>query len=661
MTTVDFRILTGLDVRVAGRSLPAIAAKQRTVLAILLLHPNEVVQIDLLVEGVWGDRPPASARNLIKTYVWRLRQLLDGHVVPAAPPRIATVADGYALRVLPGELDVERFDEMVRSSRDAMAAGDLTLAAARLTTAMAGWPGEALRDTPLEGRFAAELHALGERRLAVLEERIALDMRLGRYASLIPELQRLIAADPLHETWHAHLVMALYQSGRRMAALNAYSAARDILVTELGLEPGTELRSLQQSILTENLAAGGDAKPATRPATRPAGRNLTADRAWHADQRTDRWPAPLAAPRQLPSGLSAFVGRASEITQAVSGPHAARPAGADQPGLPGSPSGQHLAVTVLTGAPGAGKTALAVHVAHLLKDEFPDGQLFAGISAHSGVPRTSRQVLGGFLQALGVPAAGRPARVSELVGLYRSLTAGKRMLIVLDDVRSEVQARTLLPAPGASRVILTSRRILVGLEEAWLLTVGMLPPHDAATLLIRSSGRAGADPGGAAVRRTASLCGGLPLALRIAGARLASRPDWTFADMAARLENEQDRLGELVAGDLNVRAAFRRSYQSADPAARHAFFLAGLLPGGQFTAADALQAGGGDLADVAQALERLVDANLLLTTAPGRFALHGLLGVFAAECARQASDGQYATGRPADSRALPPAPQPLPI
>src|SRR6266487_4380092 len=282
MATVDFRILTGLDVRVAGRSLPAIAAKQRTVLAILLLHPNEVVQIDLLVEGVWGDRPPASARNLIKTYVWRLRQLLDGHVVPAAPLRIATVADGYALRVLPGELDVERFDEMVRSSRDAMAAGDLTLAAARLTTAMAGWPGEALRDTPLEGRFAAELHALGERRLAVLEERIALDMRLGRYASLIPALQRLIAADPLHETWHAHLVMALYQSGRRMAALNAYSAARDILVTELGLEPGTELRSLQQSILTENLAAGGDAKPATRPAPRPPGRRRPARLAWVA-------------------------------------------------------------------------------------------------------------------------------------------------------------------------------------------------------------------------------------------------------------------------------------------------------------------------------------------------------------------------------------------
>lgn len=627
MATVDFRILTGLDVRVAGRSLRAIAAKQRTVLAILLLHPNEVVQIDLMVEGVWGDRPPASARNLIKTYVWRLRQLLDGHEVTGAPSRIATVADGYALRVLPGELDAERFEQMVRSGREALAAGDLALAADRLATALAQWPGEALRDTPLEGRFAAQLHALGERRLAVLGERIMLDMRLGRYSELIPELQTLIAAEPLHEVWHAHLVRALYQSGRRIAALSAYSAARQTLVAELGLEPGPELRSLQQSILS----GGMTAPDADAPGTHADASGLAAGAGWQAGRKPGQRAVPPPAPRQLPSGLSALIGRAAEIAQLVPAGGARGPAAGLTADLGGA--GQHLAVTVITGAPGAGKTALAVQAAHLLKADFPDGQLFAAISAHSGVPRTSRQVLAGFLQALGVPAVSQPGTVAEMAALYRSLTAGRRLLVVLDDVRNEVLARTLLPAPGASGVIITSRRILAGLEEARLLTVGMLRPDEAASLLIRSSNRIGADPADAGVERTVTLCGGLPLAVRIAGARLAARPDWTFADIADRLEDESGRLNELVAGDRSVRAAFRRSYSSLDLAAQQAFRLTGRLRSRRFTASDALVAGGAGLGDLQQAFERLVDANLLQTTAPGEFSLHSLIGVFAAECA----------------------------
>jgi DNA-binding SARP family transcriptional activator len=641
--TVDFRILTGLDVRVGNRSLPVIAAKQRTVLAILLLHPNEVVQIDLLVEGVWGGHPPASARNLIKTYVWRLRQLLDAHEPVEAPSRIATVADGYALRVQPGELDTQRFERLVRSGRAALADGNLDLAAAQLSAALAQWPGEALRDTPLEGRFAAELHALGERRLAVLQERISLDMRLGRFQDLIPELQTLIAAEPLHETWHAQLVRALYQSGRRMAALAAYSAARDILVAELGLEPGAELRSLQRSILTESLAVNGHGEPGNRM---PAGGALTGTHG-PADLADDR-PAPLAAPRQLPSGLSGFVGRTTEIAQIVAG----QPPPGSSRAQPAGNAGQQLAVTVLTGAPGSGKSALAVQVAHLLKEQFPDGQLFAGIGTHNGLPRTSRQILGSFLQALGVPASRQPASVSELIGLYRSLTAGKRMLILLDDVRNEVQARTLLPAPGASTVIVTSRRILVGLEEAWLVNVGMLPAADAATLLIRSSGRAGTDPQDAGVARTVRLCGGLALALRIAGARLAARPDWTFDDMADRLANEHGRLGDLIAGDLNVRAAFSRSYHYLDPAAQHAFRQAGLLSAGYFTAA--VLAGRGGQAELERALERLVDANLLQASVPGRFRMHRLLRIFAAECAADCGDDLRVASRTAEGCILPP-------
>jgi tetratricopeptide (TPR) repeat protein len=437
-----------------------------------------------------------------------------------------------------------------------------------------------------------------------VEARIDADLQLGRSAETITELSALTAAHPLRERFHAQLMLACYRTGRQADALAAYRRARGVLSAELGIEPGPELRQLHQRILD-----GGPALEATSRVPGIAG--------------AAAGPPAADAPEQLPPDSADFTGRDAQI-RLLYGLLATDP----DEGRPGA-----VVISAVAGMGGVGKTALAVHVGHQLRGRFPDGQLFASLQGSSS-PLRPADVLAGFLRDLGVPDAAISAAQAERAARFRTLLAARRMLIVLDDARDAAQVRPLLPGTAGCAVIVTSRNTLPGLAGAALLGLDVLDADEARGLFNAIVGpqRAAAEPD--ATASVLACCAGLPLAVRIAASRLASRPGWSIAHLAGKLADEKGRLTELTAGDLAVRASFAVSYDTlpragCDPA--RVFRLLG-LPTASVLSLPAIAALSGQPAsEVAAALERLTDAHLLESPAPDRFRLHDLLRTYAAE------------------------------
>jgi DNA-binding SARP family transcriptional activator len=595
---MDFLILGSLEVRSAGQSLPLHAAKQRAVLAILVLHANQPVRVDLIAEGVWGEDPPASARNLIKTYVWRLRQILDA-AEPAERSRISTLPDSYRLSLLPAELDMAKFGLLVDGGHSALKRGDVGAAASLLRAALELWRADALCDTQLEGRPAQAQLALAQRRVSVLDEAICLEMLLGRSAELVPELKTLVAADPLQERWHAQLIRALYYSGRRTEAFRAYDAARRIIAAELGVEPCAELQRLHDGLAADT----GDLESPLRQGWRSS-----------AGTRSLRF-SPSACLHQLPARLAMFAGRTAEMHTIL--------ATAQQRRRP---------VVAISGPPGVGKTALAVEAAHRMKEQFPDGQLFAELDGDADPVTGTRHALRSLLLALGVSAGQQPAGVADALAMYRSLTAGRRMLVVLDDARDEQQARSLLPADEGSLILVTSQVALAGIEEARHVRLDVLGVDDATALLLWAADRQATEVPADGVADAVQICGALPMALRIAGLRLASRPQWSLSDLLGLLGPETRRLSELVAGDLSVRACFDRAYRRLHPDLQYVFRRLSLYGQAVLTVEDAARLVEAGVTETEQGLERLADASLIDPEGRGTFRLHSLLRIYAAEC-----------------------------
>jgi DNA-binding SARP family transcriptional activator len=443
--------------------------------AILLLEAGRTVPVEWLADELWGERPPPSAAATVQGYVMRLRRLLG---------------DG------PG--------------------GRPATAAAELSQGLALWRGPALADVPASPAVTAEAERLGQLRLAALEDWLGVQLELGRHADMVDEAQRLVAEHPLRERLWARLMLAQYRCGRRTEALAAYQRARRVLVDELGLEPGPELRELQRAVLdgqSELLAAHRGAAVVTA--------------------QTQMVPA------QLPAEATAFSGRQAALEQLDS--H-----------LPDQGERRPPAMVVIAGTAGVGKTALAVHWAHRIRDLFPDGQLYLDLRGWAaGPPLRPIGALAGFLLALGVPAAEVPDQVEQAAALYRSLLAGKRMPVVLDNTHSPGQVRPLLPASPGCMVVLTSRDQLRGLiarDGAVRFDLDVLTPRDARTLLTRLLGAKRVDAEPKAAAELARLCGYLPLALRIAAANLSGRQHTTVADRVAELASG-DRLRALEAGE----------------------------------------------------------------------------------------------------------------
>jgi DNA-binding SARP family transcriptional activator/tetratricopeptide (TPR) repeat protein len=600
---MEFRLLGPVEVDVAGRALDVGHARQRAVLAVLLLDLGHIVPADRLIDRIWDQEPPASARNVLSGHLARLKSALAS--VPDAAVSLRRRGGGYQLRAEPERVDLHRFRGLVAAAR---AAGDDDKSAQLLRQALDLWRGQALADlrSPWLDAMRSSLEA---ERTATARDLADIRLRLGEHHTLAAELASEAAAAPADERLIGQLMLALYRCGQKADALRWFEQARRRLAVELGADPAPQLQALHQQILRGDPAlAVPDSGPAST-GTEPAG---------------DVQSAP-PVPRQLPADVAAFTGRAEELAELA--------ALLD----PGHRQGSAVVISAIAGTPGVGKTGLALHWAHQVMQRFPDGQLYVNLRGYDpGPPVTPADALAGFLRALGVPGRNLPAETGELAACYRSLLAERRMLVVLDNARDAGQVRPLLPGTGACLAIVTSRDTLAGLvarDGARRIELDLLPLPDAVQLLRELIGaRVDADP--LAAEELAERCSRLPLALRLAAELAASRPDVPLARLAAELGDQHrklDLLGALGDQATAVRAVFSWSYQQLDTGAARAFRLLGLHPGADLDLAAAAALTGMPPAHAPVHAEALARAYLIQPSGTGRYGMHDLLRAYARE------------------------------
>jgi DNA-binding SARP family transcriptional activator/tetratricopeptide (TPR) repeat protein len=664
-------VLGPLLIRSEGAEVLVPAPKQRVILAALALRAGQVVSYDELAEIIWDGAPPAGARVAIRNYVKRLRQIMG----PVAGRRIVTRDPGYALEAAPDEVDALRFTARCAAGGEAIRGGDPDGAAQAwevLTEALGLWRGNPLVDVPSNALITAEVPRLDALRMQAQEWRMDAGLAQGRHAELVGELTQLARDHPWRERFHAQLMLALYRCGRQAEALEAYQRTRRLLVDELGVEPGRELRDLQAGILAADPrlaepgswtrgylgpdapAAGspgpGQPGPGQRAAGQPGpagvrsvpargttrvaggrvaassrpGNSGTASRARAASQKDGQ---AAVVPRQLPAGVAHFAGRTAELAELRAWLDEAISAE------------ESVKVLVIGGTAGAGKTALAVHWAHQSAGEFPDGQLYINLRGFdpSGTPVPPGDALRWFLGAFGVTEEQIPDSIEAQEALYRSVLADKRMLVILDNARDAAQVRPLLPGSPTCLALVTSRARLPGLaatEGARLVPLDVLTAGEASELLASRLGeRASAEP--QAVRQLTEACSRLPLALSIVAARAAARPFLPLADLARELADAAGLLDALDAGDpvASVRAVFSWSCKQLSEPAVRLFRLLGLHAGPDVSIPAAASLAGLDPAQAAAAVAELADAHLIAEHPPGRYAFHDLLRAYAADLA----------------------------
>jgi DNA-binding SARP family transcriptional activator/tetratricopeptide (TPR) repeat protein len=613
----EFRILGPLEVLARSRRLELGGGRQQIVLAMLLLNANAVVSVDRLEEAVYGEEPPPTARTQAMIAISALRRLLADHGDGAT---ISRRAQGYVLQTGDGRLDALRFGALVAAAKAARDVGDLGGSAANYRDALGLWRGPALDgiDSLLVRAAAAQLD---EQRMAAIEDRLELELELGRHHELISELVGLAEQFPLRDRLHGQLMLALHRSGRTAEALQAYQQVRRMMIDELGIEPGSELQRLQHAILAADPALNLPAGPVSvLTVTRPV-------------------------PKLLPADIADFTGRAEQVSQI-------------RQHLTGAAANHRrlaVPVVVISGQGGVGKTSLAVHAAHALAAQFEDGQLFADLHGASPRPAGPAQVLERFLRALGVPGPQIPQGLDERAEAYRNLLADRRVLVVLDNAASETQVLPLLPGGESAAVLVTSRGTLAGLAGATRIRLEVFDARQSLDLLSRIAGTSRVRAEREAAVKVTEQCGHLPLALRIAGGRLAVRPHWDVQQLAERLADQARRLDELQLGELGVRASISLSYYAADDAARCLLRRLALLDVPVFSGWLCAPLLGQQPADADDVLDELVGARLIepVGTASGarsQYRFHDLIRLFARE--RLAAEEPAAEQRAALERAL---------
>lgn len=616
---MEYGVLGTFEVRVGGRPVPIGGPKPRALLLLLLLNADRVVATSQIIEALWAGRPPASGATRVQGLVSQVRASLARAGVLPSP--IGTHPAGYVLTVGDGELDLHAFERRLRQARTAAAQGDLAAAASAYQAGLGLWRGPALAGVaaPFAGGEAARLE---ERRLVAVEELTEVELALGGHAGLVSELAALVAKHPLRERLRERLMLALYRSGRQAEALEAYREGHRLLVDELGLEPGPDLRRLQRAILAND--------PGLLPAVgTPPGGNAR--------------PRPVVdPPAQLPPAIADFTGRQQEVARLCAALGSARPPGA-------------VAIAVISGKPGVGKTALAVHAAHRLRPGFPDGQLHVDLGGAKHRPLAPDKVLDRFLRALGIAGTAVPATLEDRRDLYRSRLADRRVLVVLDNAADEAQVRPLLPGSSSCAVLITSRGRLAALDGALRFDLDVLDARHTVELLARIAGQARVAAEPDAAETIGRLCGHLPLALRVAGARLAVRQHWRLVDLVDLLADERRRLDELKIADIEVRASLALSYQGLDHEPRRLLRRLGLLAASSFAAWVGAAALDCTVTRAERLLDQLVDAQLVEvsgtdTGGQARFCLHDLVRLYARE--RAAAEEPEAERRAALARSL---------
>jgi DNA-binding SARP family transcriptional activator/tetratricopeptide (TPR) repeat protein len=581
MSDLRYGLLGPLEVFRDGGRVPVNGPKLRVLLATLLLRANATVSMDQLSERMWGENPPSTARKSVQLYVMRLRRILgDDGLIETRP-------DGYLMKVPPGQVDLLEFGRLTEQARDAARTGDLLDELSLLNEALTYWRGPALSDVPSESLQRETVAELAEDRLRTVERRIQVLLDLGRHREVISDLVQLTKEHPWQEQFWIQLIQALHRSDRLADALGTYRTVHRKFREELGIDPGPQLQQLHRTILADHPDADAPSEP----------------------------EAPSTPIGQLPADIQSFVGRTDLISQLT---------------------GARSRVTVISGPPGVGKTSFALHVAHLLKPEFPDGQLYVDLQGYAADPPLSpAAVLTRFLKALGVSRDLVPGEQESQAALYRSMLGGRRMLLLLDNAVNADQVRPLLPGDPGCHVLITSRGDLRGLAVnpgAEQLPLGVLTEDESVAILAGLIGadRASAEPD--ALVELVRVCGRLPLALRIAGANLAANPDRSLADYLTEMR-QFGRLTELaIDGDepSAVRVAFDHSYLRLRDRDREFFQILGQTPGPDISVSAAAALADVPAPEARRALDRLTAAALLQRWARGRYRFHDLIREYAA-------------------------------
>ncbi|MFB7330342.1 BTAD domain-containing putative transcriptional regulator [Streptomyces adustus] len=584
----EFAVLGSLEVR-SGRELISVnGALQRRVLVMLLLEAGRVVPVSRLVAAAWNDEPPDSAEHQVRKTVAKLRSR-----IPHGPDVIVTDGPGYRADVDPDQLDLLCYQGLLRQSRVALEAGEPDRAAARLREALALWRGPVLSGSG--GRVVdAASTALEEQRLTAAEQLYDLRIDAGEAAEITGELRALVDEHPLRETLRGRLMLALYHSGQQAAALDEFARTREHLADELGIDPGAELTGLHERILRQDPSLARPERTVVSRAPRRA----------------------REVPHALPFDVPDFSGRSAELEWVRDA------AGKAQEGAP--------TVLALDGMGGGGKTALAIRAAHQLAEQYPDGSLFIDLHGFTPgqTPLSAFQAQGDLLAAAGVPSEELPTVPAGRAARWQSYMRGRRMLLVLDNAAASEQVRELIPASSDSLVLITSRPRLTGLDGAEWTSLGALPEPESHQILRNTLGAERVEREPVAARELLRLCGGLPLAVRIAAARLANRPQWTVQRLVERLRDHDRRLDELTSEGRGVAGALLLSYQSMPREQRTAFRLLGHHPGRYLDAEEAAALLDTDALAAEDVLEELVDVRLLEAREPGVYALHDLVRSF---------------------------------
>ncbi len=619
---MQFRVLGPVSVTtVNGGPLPLGPAKRRTLLAMLLAHPNTPVGVERLTEALWDEEPPRHARTVLQGHVSRLRAVFAQYDAAAHGVELLTQGAAYQLRLPETLVDAHRFGESLRLVRRSADPGE---AVAVLREALGLWQGPAFAGCVHSAPLEAPAHALEELRLTAVEALARAYGQLGDHGAAASVLRAEAAAHPLREPLVAQLMLALARAGRQADALDWFHRTRKLLADEIGVDPAPVLTDAYNTLLRADAHTRADA-PADTHGRAHAHGHAHPHGHGDADHETVRPPAAVpheaaagdvVTPQLLPRRPRGFTARQDElatldrITAAAPGP-----------------------ILTLTGSAGVGKTALAVHWSHRRRADFPDGTLFADLCGFSPTPaRDTRAVLREFLLALGVPVERMPGSPAALGARYRELTAGRRLLVVLDNAVDSEQIRPLLPGGDECVTLVTSRDRLDGLvatDAARPVTVGALPAADSTALLAAVLGPepVAAEPEAAA--RLAGLCDGLPLALRVAAARLATRPHRGLASFAGELADEQHRLDLLKAEDTGVAAALGLSLRHLPEPARRLFHHLGPHTGATLDTCTAAALADCPPPQAALALDQLAAAQLVVETGPQSYVLHDLVRLFA--------------------------------
>ncbi|WP_225728401.1 MULTISPECIES: AfsR/SARP family transcriptional regulator [unclassified Nocardia] len=602
-------------------------AKQQAVLVALLLEMNRPVTMNAIIDGVWGEHPPGDARNGVQTYVSRLRRALAPRPARNMSESALVWADtGYVLHGNPSLADYVAFDRRIGTAEQYWREGDLAAAAAHTNAALELWRGE-----PFSGlagpTIEAERRRLQERYLTSLELRAGIKLARGRHAEAVAELVPLVVSYPLQERFRALLMLGLYHCGRQAEALMVFQDAQRRLANEVGIEPGRELRELHRRILRDEIEpAFGES---TGGITDFIGRDLELRRPHTITPVPEvavPEPAGTAADagepsrNQLPGDIADFTGRSMELDSLL----------ADVP--PRAAAHRTVLIEAIDGMAGVGKTALAIHAAHLLSGRYPDAQLYIDLHGYATdrEPVDPMAALAQLLRAVGVPDETMPADLDARAALWRTRIASLSVLLVLDNVADADQVRPLLPGTPDCLVLITSRRRLIDLEVSRTLSLDVLSREDATTLFtsIVSDDRVLTQPD--AVAETVRLCGYLPLAIRIAAGRLRARPVWPIDRLAKRLRQPRNRLEHLSAGSRSVSAALTASFQDLPTDQQRVFRLLGLRQGRSFDIDATAALADIDVDSAERILEALVDVHMLEQVLPGRYRFHSLVGDYAA-------------------------------